>query len=106
MGRILCALMIFTTLTSMPCIAKAVTLIDSPSCMEFLRDFNNNTYDTINKNWLLGFLSGMAYTSGRDVLKNTNYSMIYHSVHIYCKEYPDASLDEAAESFFEKLEKK
>ncbi len=83
--------------------ANALTLLDAPTCMEFVTNFDGSLADTNNKKWLLGFLSGMVSHSGRDALRNVLPYTIYHHVYIYCKQYDDAPLNEAAEAFFNRV---
>ncbi len=45
----------------------------------------------------------MAYSSGRDALKNNRDFTIYHLVYDYCKLYEDVSLDEAADAIFNRM---
>ena len=92
------ALIMLVSLFALP--VKAVTTLEAPSCMEYVMNFGGNLDSAKNKKWLLGFLSGMAYSSGRDGLKNKQDFTIYHLVYDYCKSNEDVSLDEAADAIF------
>ena len=100
---LLCCVTVAAAITGAYLSANAATLAtmkEVPSCMEFVMNYDGSIADVNNKKWLLGFLSGMAFNTGRDVLKNQTDTAIYHRVFIYCKQYPDAELYEAAEAFF------
>lgn len=100
MRNAICYLATITAFTSLSTTAQALTLLDEPSCMEFVMNFDGSLADTNNKKWLLGFLSGMAAHSRRDAFRNVLPHTIYHRVYLYCKEYDDAPLNEAAEAYF------
>ncbi len=95
------AFLLFASLIALP--VNAVTTLEAPSCMEYTMNFGANFDDSKNKKWLLGFISGMAYSSGRDALKNNRDFTIYHLVYDYCKLYEDVSLDEAADAIFNRM---
>ena len=100
MRKAICHFGIITALAGLPGKSDALTLPDEPSCTEYVTNFDGSLADAQNKKWLLGFLSGLALNSGSDAVRGTDIFTIYHRVFIYCKEYPDAPLNEAAEAFF------
>jgi hypothetical protein len=103
------ALMAYATLgVASPVCTHADSFKDPPTCEQWIYQFNkNNTWDLSNKNWLGGFLSGMAFTDRdqQNILRCVNDSFIFHSVYMYCKEHPDETIDFGAEAFFSELKK-
>jgi hypothetical protein len=86
--------------------SHAESLKDPPTCGQWMSQYNkNNTWDLSNKNWLVGFLSGMAFSSQKKILWGVNDTAIFHSVYIYCKANPDETIDFAAEEFYLELQK-
>lgn len=83
--------------------AHGLTLLDEPTCADYVMNFDGNLADTQNRKWLLGFLSGMAAHSRRDAFKGIPPYTIYHQVYIYCKEYDDVPLSESAEAYFYRI---
>lgn len=98
---LLLAYAIFTTAN-----AHADYLREPPSCDDWISQFNkNNIWDLGNKNWVAGFLSGMAFGSQKKILRGVSESVVFHAVYSYCKENPDETIDYGAEAFFNELEK-
>ena len=60
-----------------------------PSCGEWV--VHREKSDTLalgNASWLLGYLSGMAVSSGKDYLAGTDNSAIYKWMDSYCRKNP------------------
>ncbi len=49
----------------------------------------------ITKSWFLGYLSGRADNSGKDFLKGTDSDSIFLWLDNYCRDNPQAKLDQA-----------
>lgn len=61
----------------------------APSCGEWI--VHREKSDTLalgNASWLLGYLSGLAVSSGRDYLSGTDNSSIYKWMDRYCRANP------------------
>jgi hypothetical protein len=61
----------------------------APSCGEWI--VHREKSDTLalgNASWLLGYLSGMAISSGKDYLSGTDNSSIYNWMDNYCRKNP------------------
>jgi len=61
----------------------------APSCGEWI--VHREKSDTLalgNASWLLGYLSGMAISSGKDYLSGTDNSSIYKWMDSYCRANP------------------
>lgn len=44
--------------------------------------------DRVDRNWLVGFVSGYAYGSGVDILKTTDPDSLYFWMDSYCMKNP------------------
>src|SRR5450631_505028 len=67
----------------------AVQARQAPSCGEWI--VHREKSDTLalgNASWLLGYLSGLANGSGRDLLSGTENSSIYKWMDNYCRSNP------------------
>ena len=49
----------------------------------------------ITRSWFLGYLSGRAGASGKDFLKGTDNDSIFLWLDNYCRDHPQAELDQA-----------
>ena len=61
----------------------------APSCGEWI--VHREKSDTLalgNASWLLGYLSGMAISSGKDFLSGTDNTSIYKWMDSYCRNNP------------------
>ncbi len=106
MRRIICLMVAFALLNAASLHANADNFKNPPSCEQWLSQYNkNNTWDLNNKNWLVGFLSGMAFAGQKKILWGVNDTSIFHAVYVHCKENPDETIDFAAEVFYSELEK-
>ena len=76
--------------------AQAVELRGAPTCKDWVNDKKIELLNNRNETWYLGFLSGMAYSSGKDFLRGTELSAILAWPNNYCKEYPLDTLNDAA----------
>lgn len=56
-----------------------------------------------NEDWVLGYLSGLAMGSQRDVLRSADYVALYQWVDDYCRAHPSADLGDAGQALFAAL---
>ena len=56
--------------------------------------------------WVLGFLSGSAVQTNKDILKNTDNESLYLWIDNYCRANPLKSLIYGSDALFEELKKK
>jgi hypothetical protein len=57
----------------------------------------------VSKNWFLGYLSGRAEESGKNVLKGTDNDSIFLWLDGYCRTNPDKTLDKAGAALMREL---
>jgi len=57
----------------------------------------------ISKNWFLGYLSGRAEESGKNLLKGTDNDSIFLWLDNYCRANPDKTLDRAGTELMHEL---
>ena len=58
----------------------------APSCENWVKDHREKGILFIgDSNWLIGFLSGIAYSSRRDIIKETNNESMYLWVDKFCE---------------------
>src|SRR2546425_748369 len=89
-----------------PALAVLTRGAGSSGCGEWVEARRSGTAGTpasINmEGWLLGFLSGAAYSSGKDTLRNTDASSLFLWMDNYCKANPlKKVMDGAQELDFE-----
>jgi hypothetical protein len=61
----------------------------APSCGEWIvHREKSDTLALSNSSWLLGYLSGMALSSGKDYLSGTDNASIYKWMDNYCRKNP------------------
>ena len=63
-------------------------------------------HGAVNEAWFVGFLSGMAFESNKDLLKGTDNASITLWVTNYCQKNPLKSLSQAADELADELAKK
>jgi len=68
---------------------KGVEARQAPSCGEWVVNREKSTPLALgNASWLLGYLSGIAITSGKDLLAGTDNATIYKWMDGYCRKNP------------------
>jgi hypothetical protein len=90
-------------LTSMELAARAIEVRGIRSCGEWVSD--NKTLALGNQTWLLGYLSGIAVATGKQVLNGTDNQSIYLWVDNYCRANPLKSLPDAGNALYFELVK-
>lgn len=86
--------------------AQALVIRGAPSCGVWIKERADDKLETIANNvWLLGFLSGMAVKSGKDILKGTDNPSIFLWVDNYCRANPLKTPGDAGDALFEELVK-
>jgi hypothetical protein len=93
-----------------PALAVLTRGAGGSGCGEWVEARRNGTAGTpsaINmEGWLLGFLSGTAYSSGKDSLRNTDPSSLFLWMDNYCKANPLSKVLDGAEQLnFELVDK-
>lgn len=79
---------------------EAVTVRGVRSCGVWVKD-----RDISDKNWLLGFLSGLAFMSDVDILKGVDNESIYLWMDKYCRANPLKDIADGSETLFEELKR-
>lgn len=85
--------------------AQATQIRGFVSCEAWVREKEPSRV-TYNKGWLLGFLSGMAVQSDREVFAGTGNESIFLWTDHYCQSNPRSSLGDAGSAFFAEQAKK
>ena len=76
----------------------------APSCADWVTDHREKGILFIgDTNWLMGFLSGIAYSSHQDFIKETNNESLNLWVDHYCQANPQKNLDDAGKALAKKL---
>jgi hypothetical protein len=79
----------------------------APSCGEWI--VHRERSDTLalgNASWLLGYLSGMAISSGKDYLSGTDNTSIYKWMDNYCRNNPLRDLSSGGNALAAELARK
>ena len=85
--------------------AHAVQLRGARSCGEWTSDKGNVQLTDPDRAWALGLLSGMAFVTGKDVLRGTDNEAIFLHIDTYCRAKPLESAVTAIEILFDALAK-
>ena len=87
--------------------AKAVEIVAAVSCGDWVKErkIDNSIYQMINRRWILGYLSGLAAASGKDILKGTGSESIFLWIDNYCQANPLKDSDNAGNALFRELVK-
>ena len=98
-------LIVFSLLAnvSMPANAGA-EIRGAPSCGDWVTDHREKGILFIgDTNWLMGFLSGIAYSSHQDFIKETTNESLYLWVDNFCQANPHKNLGDAGNALAKKL---
>jgi hypothetical protein len=79
----------------------------APSCGEWIT--HREKSDTLalgNSSWLLGYLSGMVASSGKDYLSGTDHATIYKWMDSYCRKNPLRDLSNGGNALAAELGRK
>lgn len=86
-----------------------VTIRGVPSCVSWLVDDEQNKGDgwvrVADQSWLLGFLSGQALESDKNVLKGTDSDTLYRWMDNYCMMNPLKNIADGGDALFYELAK-
>jgi len=83
-----------------------VTIRGSASCGQWISDGRQNSERALlSERWLVGFLSGMAFHSGKDFIKGTDNPSIFLWVSNYCQANPLKEIVDAGNALFNELVK-
>ena len=85
-----------------------VQMLGTPSCGEWVTETRKNSATSIAFGfWLTGYLSGIAYGSGKDVLKDRpDREGLLLWIENYCQKNPLSKVNEAAQELARELLKK
>ena len=79
----------------------------APSCGEWIvHREKSDTLALSNSSWLLGYLSGMALSSGKDYLSGTDNASIYKWMDNYCRTNPLRDVSNGGNALAAELAKK
>jgi hypothetical protein len=109
MKKIICTLLAFFIFSCLITNANAVIVRGSLSCGKWVSDKSENKADgwslLVNHSWLMGFLSGLAVYSKKDILKDIDPESLYLWVDNYCLAHPLEYSDDAGGQLFNELKK-
>ena len=92
---------------SSPVLAWTVKGAGGITCGEVLEENKNSEIGTIvNRQWVLGFISGVNYVEGKDTSKGIHPDAIWHSILKYCRDNPLNDLADASMELYYILENK
>nr|WP_181377810.1 hypothetical protein [Polaromonas sp. W9N]AWD72382.1 hypothetical protein pW9NP1_p003 [Polaromonas sp. W9N] len=94
-------LVLTLTITTMN--AEAVQIRGARSCGQWISDKGTEQLTVPNRTWALGFLSGMAFSSGKDVVRGTDNETIFLWIDNYCRANPLQDIIGAVENLFTEL---
>lgn len=84
--------------------AEAVSLLGNRSCGVWIEARKEDAMMArVHETWLVGFLSGIAFTSNINFIPGTDNSSIYLYIDNYCRKNPLSGLAAGAESLFFEL---
>jgi hypothetical protein len=94
-------LVIASVLTISSVHVYAVDTIGEPSCVEWSKVRRSNTWQTLEvQAWLIGYLSGLAIATDKDIAKGTVNASIHAWVDNYCRENPLMYLSDGASAWY------
>jgi hypothetical protein len=107
MKKIIYTLITIITLSCISINANANIMTKAmPSCGQWVADKSQNyVFFRIDKTWILGFLSGFALYSNKDILRDTDNESIFLWIDNYCHENPLKELGDAGIHLFIELKK-
>jgi hypothetical protein len=68
-------------------------------------DMSDESLGRLYTAWILGFLSGSAVQTNKDILKNTDNESLYLWIDNYCRANPLKFIPDASDALFEELKK-
>jgi hypothetical protein len=83
--------------------AQAIESRGARSCGVWMSD--KAKFSVAHEAWLVGFLTGMALYSDKDILKGTDNESIFLWIDNYCRANPLHNLTRAGDALFEELVK-
>jgi hypothetical protein len=87
--------------------AAAVTIRGAPSCGKWVSESAPDKWQfVVNLSWVVGFLSGMAQESQKNVLSGTDNNSISLWMDNYCRANPLKDVHDGSLVLFEELAKK
>ena len=87
--------------------AEALQIRGFTSCGTWVKETQEDGWGIVtSRMWLLGYLSGKASGSGKDVLRGTDNDSIFLWVDNYCKANPLKDIGDAGAALFSELAKK
>jgi hypothetical protein len=87
--------------------AAAVITMARPSCGQWVKERTPDGRTAQSyRFWLLGYVSGMAVSSGTDALRDTDNASIELWMDNYCRANPLKSVDEGGAALFNELAQK
>ena len=96
----LCCLVLSATVVD----AQAVAIRGATSCGLWVKD-RQEKIAFVHHRWVLGYLSGLAFESDKDILKTTDAESIFLWVDNYCRANPLKDIDDAGTTLFYELVK-
>ena len=98
----LCCLVLSATVFD----AQAVIVRGSVSCGVWVKERQEKQFATLgNQRWLIGFMSGLAMESEKDILRTTDAASIFLWMDNYCQANPLKDIDDGASTLFFELVK-
>jgi len=98
-------MLVVAVMTFTPVHAQTITVMGSRSCGQWAAVSGDPTVErAVIKNWLTGFMSGLAMGQGKDILEQTDADSIYLWMDNYCRENPLNSLSNGGNTLYHELE--
>jgi hypothetical protein len=84
-------ILVVAVMTFTPAHAQIATM-GAHSCGQWVAVSAENSVETLNaRNWLIGYMSGIAIGSGRNILNGVDPETIYEWMDNYCRENPSSN---------------
>ena len=84
-------ILVLAVMTFTPVHAQIVTM-GASSCGQWVAVSKENSAEMLNvRNWLVGYMSGIAIGSGRNILNGVEPESIYLWMDNYCRENPSSN---------------
>jgi hypothetical protein len=76
--------------------ANTIIGIGADSCGTWTADRNNRNQVITDTQWVLGYVAGMGFLSGKDLLSGLDYGAVVSWVNNYCEAHPLEQVADAA----------
>lgn len=106
MKKFICSLFAFFLLSCLTTSANALSTKGARGCGVWVTDRSAGLSRSVgNETWFIGYLSGLAVYSNKDILKDTDNDSLYLWVDNYCRSNPLKDISDAGVDLFFELKK-